>query len=520
MDRRTVNKIVVVGGGSAGWLTALYAKTVMPNKDITVIESESIGILGAGEGTTPDSVRLFDTIDIPVSELIKNTGCTLKNGIKFVNWNGGGVNDYFYHGFYPYGDLSPENYELNFMASTAPFIYTGSVARAEPFAKADFASKISELDKLPFIKNPNLDCPSSDNPIFDYVNVANYALHVDAAKLAEFLKIVATTQRDIKRVEGIVTNFEQDETGDVKRLVLESGQEVYCDFVFDCSGFARFFGRKLQSNWVSYKERLPSDSALPFFLPLDQEDPIPTAGLAVAMNNGWMWKTPLQHRYGCGYVFDSTQSSFEEAKEEVEEFLGLEIDPIKEITYNAGYYSNPWRYNVISVGLASGFIEPLEASSMWVTNASMSRVFSNPEVLFFRDEKISSEFNKKFCKMNEEVAEFIYFHHMTNRTDTDFWSKFTLDNAPDGLKEIMELFEIRLPGRDDFIDRYWQMDSWYKVGLAHRNKTIEQSIKKSIRHNSFSRYILNTYEKYKSITDSAGAMCVDHRDFINNMKKG
>ena len=518
MDRRTINKIVVVGGGSAGWFTALYAKTVMPDKDITVIESDSIGILGAGEGTTPDVVRLLDILDIPVSELIKNTGCTLKNGVKFLNWNGGGVNDYFYHGFYPYGELSPENYEINFMASSAPFIYTSSVAKNEPFSKADFASKISELNKLPFIKNQSTGFPSSDNPIFDYVNVANYSLHVDAAKLAQYLKNTATFKRGIKLIEGVVVDFKQDETGDVKKLILESGQEVSSDFVFDCSGFSRFFGKRFDSTWVSHKERLPSDSALPFFLSLDEEDPIPTSGLAVAMNNGWMWKTPLQHRYGCGYVFDSSKSSFDEAKQEVEEFLGIEIDPIKEIKYSAGYYSNPWRYNVVSIGLSSGFIEPLEASSMWVTNASMARLLSNPEVMFVRDEKAYSDFNKRFSKMNEEVADFIYFHHMTNREDTEFWRCFTLENAPEGVKEILDLFETRLPGRDDFIDRYWQIDSWYKVGLAHRNTTIEKSIKRSISHNSFTRHIFNMYERYKEVIDSAAPLCVDHREFINHMK--
>lgn len=519
MDRRAIKKIVVVGGGSAGWLTALYAKTVMPDKEVTVIESEAIGILGAGEGTTPDIVRLLDTVGVPVSELVKHTGCTIKNGIKFQNWNGGGEEDYFYHGFFAYGNLSSDAYELSFMESTAPFIYTGSVAKAEPFGKADLASKISYSHKTPFLKNNGATDSQQINPIFDYVNIGSFALHIDAAKLADYLRKVATEDRKIKRVEGILVDFVQDDTGDVKKLKLDSGLELSCDFVFDCSGFARFFSKRLGASWVGYEDMLPSDSALPFFLSIDESDPIPTAGLAIAMNNGWMWKTPLQHRYGCGYVFDSSRTSFDEVQKEVEAYLGLDIEPIKEIKYKAGYYSNPWQHNVISVGLASGFLEPLEASSMWTTNISLSRVFSNSEVLFNRDPKVSQEFNKKFCSMSEEVSEFVYFHHMTNRTDTNFWRSFSLDKAPEGVQVMMDLFEIRLPGRDDFLNRYWQLDSWYKVGLGHHNKTIEQSIKRSIAHNSFTRSMLNTYDQYKLLTDSAADLCVDHRDFLEHLKK-
>ena len=512
MDRRTINKIVVVGGGSAGWFAALYAKRLMPDKEITVIESESIGILGAGEGTTPHIESLMQILDIPLSDLINNTQCTIKNGIKFLNWNGGGESDYFYNGFFGYQELNFSYYDLGYLDSSAPMHFACPIFRDESFAEVDFASVISDLNKVPFTKSIDEDGR------INYRNVSKYALHVDASKLASYLKKVATEQRGIKRVEGIVVDYSQDSFGDVRTLVLDSGESIPCDFVFDCSGFARFFPRKFETDWKSHEDILPSDSALPFFIPMSDDDPIPTAGLAVAMDYGWMWNTPLQHRYGCGYVFNSELISFDEAKKEVETYLGLEIDPIKEIKYKAGYYKEPWKYNVVSMGLASGFIEPLEASSMWVTIVFMRQVFSNLEVLYNRSEKVAQDFNREFQRMNDQVADFIYFHHMTSRNDTEFWRSFTEDKAPDGLKKVLDIFEARMPGSIDFDGNYWDMHLWYRVGIAHGNEKIINSIKRSNDYNPWIPVMLERYDSLKSQVDFYASKCVDHREFISDLR--
>jgi tryptophan 7-halogenase len=512
MERRIVNKVVVIGGGSAGWFTALYAKKMLPEKEVVVIESDSIGILGAGEGTTPHVELLMSAVGIYLEDLVKNTECTLKNGIKFINWNGGGVNDYFYNGFYPYNELDFMAYDLEYLDSSAPMMYAASVHRGEHYGSADFATRISDLNKVPFTKTVD------ENRVINYRNVAKYALHVDASKLAKYLRTVATEDRGIRRVEGIVTDFQQNEFGDVKSLTLDSGIKISCDFVFDCTGFARYFPKKFEANWVSHDHHLPSDSALPFFLPMEEEDPIPTSGSAIAMNYGWMWLTPLQHRYGCGYVFDSSLTSFDKVQEEIETYLGRDIEPIKEIKYKSGYYSNPWQHNVIAIGLASGFIEPLEASSMWVTVVSLREIFSNPEVIFNRGPEASSFFNKKMSRLNEQVADFIYYHHMTTRSDTEFWAKFTEKDAPGGVKEVLDLFDVKMPTRSDFLTSFWELDTWYRIGLSHNNERIIKSIKRSNMYNPSLRALLNNYDQYKSLVSSIAPKCVDHREFISDLK--
>lgn len=513
MDRRTIKKIVVVGGGSAGWLTALYAKKMLPEREVVLVESDSIGILGAGEGTTPHVDMLTSLLDIPLSGLANNTECTIKNGIKFVNWNGGGVSDYFYNGFFPYNDLDMSSYDLPYLDSSAPTIFAGSVYRGEPFGSADFASKISDLNRLPFIKSVE------DGGMISYKKLSSYAVNVDASKLAEYLKTIATKEKGIRRVEGIVVDLTQDESGDVTNIVLEDGNKISCDFVFDCSGFFRFFAKKFETEWKSHENILPSDAALPFFLPLTDDDPIPTCAIATAMGNGWMWKTPLQHRYGCGYVFNSSLISFDEAQKEVEEYLGTEVEPIKEIRYKAGYYLEPWKHNVVSIGLAYGFIEPLEASSMWVTVVSLREVFSNIEVLFNRDPRVAEDFNKKMSKMSDQVADFIYFHHMTSRSDTEFWRSFTEEKAPSGVKKFLDTCEIRLPSRSDFKDSYWEMDTWFRVGLAHNNKTVIDSVKRSNMFNPSMKSIIQNYEYYKKLVDQLAPMCISHREFISDIKE-
>jgi len=187
---------------------------------------------------------------------------------------------------------------------STPFQFTAPLFRGEKFGSIDFFSKLCDNNKVPFYideNKPNI----GDDPILKYTNVGAFAVHFDAAKLAQFLKKVAK-DRQINHIEGIVKDYSQDSSGDVKSLILDSGKKLDCDFIFDCSGFASFFNKKFESDWVSYADYLPTDSAVPFFIPIEKNQEIPPYTNAIAMKYGWMWKTAFQDRYGCGYVFDSS----------------------------------------------------------------------------------------------------------------------------------------------------------------------------------------------------------------------
>jgi tryptophan halogenase len=516
-DARVIKNITVIGGGSAGWLTALYARAVMPDKKITVIESDAIGILGAGEGTTPDLIRLFDALDIPLSRLIKETNCTVKNGIRFTNWNGGGVSDYFYHCFSTYGNLSADIYKLDTFITLGPSLYVSAESKGENFRESDVLGNASEENKVSFFVDPNKERRSED-PVDEYTNVAAFAVHFDAVLLAKFLKSLAK-ERGIERVEGLVETFTQDGSGDVKTIKLKSGKVIKTDFVFDCSGFASFFNKKFETEWQSHEEYLPTDAAVPFFIPIDKD--IPSYTQAIAMKYGWMWKTPLQTRYGCGYVYDSSLITEEQAIQELEEYIGFEPEyPRKDkggFKFNAGYYKEPWKSNVVSIGLSSGFVEPLEATSMWVSSTALARILGNPEIIHSKNPKVAREFNEWFCDMNDQVVDFIYYHFLTDRADTEFWKKFTKEGAPKGLRKFLDLFETRVVNSDDVVGSVWPLHSWYKVGLGHNNKDIRSNLRKSAQHNPAISYLNQNYEHYKQLQKTLIPTFTGHREFLEHL---
>ena len=523
-DKRNIDNLVVIGGGSAGWLTALYAKKNMPDLNITVIESEKYGILGAGEGTTPELISVFDMLDIPLSRLMKETNCTIKNGIKFINWNGGGFDDYFFHCFEVYGLDLGLDYRIDpFVSSGDPFFMAGSYMK-ESLKDYDFFSKASELNKVPFYLDPT-ELKNKRNSIYKYKNIGSFAIHFDASMLAKFLKKLAE-ERGIKRVEGIVSEYTQDSSGDVKSLVLDSVEVIESDFVFDCSGFRSFFANNFNLKWVSHKEYLPTDSALPFFIPIDDSEQIPPYTQAIAMKYGWAWKTPLQNRYGCGYVFDSTYISEDEAREEIYEIFGRDTEYIwpredkGSFKFNAGYYETPWVNNVICVGLSSSFIEPLEATSMWLSNSCLGKIFSNPENLYSRNPKVAENFNNFFSEMNEDICNFIYYHYMTSRKDTQFWERFTKKNAPKGLQKILDIIEIKLPTKDDFSKSFWPLTSWIKVGIGHNNETLKSNASFALEKSSISKQILNNHKEIKVNQNTIVSALSSHRDFMQDLLEG
>lgn len=503
--------VVVVGGGTAGWLTALKAKRSLPELNITVIESSDIGILGAGEGSTPYLVDFFNHLDIPITDLIKNCGSTIKNGIKFTNWNNDGT--FYYHGF------APIDRSLGFEATSDRYLSNSplmlaSIKLNNSLADIDFTHKVSEKNKVPFVYNSK----SNKNLFTNYDKVSAVSIHFNAVKLASRLKEIGI-ERGIKVIDGTVKNVSLDEKNNIKNLVLENNQKIMCDFVFDCSGLHRLIiGKIYNSKWKSYKSFLPSDSAVPFFI--DMTDSIPSYTEAIAMKYGWIWKIPLQDRFGCGYVYDSSLISESEAIQEIEDFLGyVPTYPRKNkggFKFSAGCYEEPWTNNCVAIGLSANFIEPLEATSIWVSIVQLTQIFFNPDSIFNNSEGIRKEFNENILKMNNDISEFIYFHYMTPRKDTPFWEKFSYENAPEGLKKKLDSWKFRLPNRFDNSD-HWSANSWFFVGASQG--TINMSATERYIDNSKDyKKGIEMYDYYKNYQDYKVSECVDHREFLEGLK--
>jgi tryptophan halogenase len=470
-----MKNIVVVGGGTAGWLTALFAKKALPdNCKITLVESEEIGILGAGEGTTPAFISIMDWLGIPVSEFILKTGATFKNGSKFTNWRGDG--SHYWHNFgslvYELSGGSQDSFNFNFNHSN--LYYHNMVKEKFNLSEIDLVALLCENNKVPHIQNiyKNDDL----NPLFNYQQIANFAIHFDAIKVADFLKNIGI-ERGINWVEGKVIGIDDDINGNITKLITENNIEIDVDFIFDCSGFYKLIiGRHYKSKWKSIQDKLTIKCSQPFFLPLEKENKIPPYTEAIAMKYGWVWKIPLQHRFGCGYSFDTDYITKEEAKKEIIDYLGFEPEFGDSFSFRAGWLETPWVNNCIAMGVSSAFLEPLEASSIWTTAYFLEILFSDPAQIFIQDSRIKDFYNYRFNSWWTEVSDFIYLHYMGGRSDTKFWEKFqNIENSPIGIQKMLKKWEWALPRYTDFLsdtgDRAFQLQNWTEVcyGLSLLN---------------------------------------------------
>lgn len=440
--------IVVVGGGTAGWITALYAKKIFPENNITLIESKEIGILGAGEASTPHLINCLDFLEIPISDLIKYTNATIKNTAKFTGWSND-KEDYFYHPFeYFDKNLSEQHGYFNSFQLDSNYFHSYFYLNDVSMDDYCFINKLCNTNSVPFTKSNNAD---NLNPILNYKQLAPWSLNFDAKLLADHLSKTAQ-DRGIKRIEGKVKEIILNENDEISNLSLEDGQSINLDFVFDCTGFARLIiGKKYSSKWISYKEYLPTNKALPFFLSNEKDKEIPPYIEAIAMDYGWMWKTPLQNRYGCGYVFDSNHISVDEAKQEVETLLGFEVFPPKVFSFEPGTYEKIWIKNCLAVGLSAGFVEPLEATSIMQTILNLQYFFSNKNNILTKNETIKNNFNINNKMSSFSIVEYIYWHYVTNKKNTVFWKDFTKNNKmPTLIEDILNINKERLLCEKDF----------------------------------------------------------------------
>ena len=308
-----MKKIIVLGGGTAGWLTALYIRKIMPDAHINLIQSEDVGIVGVGEATTQPFIPFLNSLGIDFKDVLKKTNGTIKNGISFENWNGD--NKKYFHSF---GMDKIVDFKIPFIFDHNCFdFYIKNVINQKlNLEEYQYSSLLSYKNKVDVDKN-------------------NFALHFDASLMARYLQNVGI-DRNITVVSGLVSRVLSDDNELITGLLLENGVEINCDFIFDCSGLSRLLiGKHYKTKWKSYSKHLPMKKAIPFWT--DAEENVEPYTSAIAMKYGWMWKTPLQNRNGMGYVFDSDYIDEADAKKEVEEYLGINIDVRKILSFDAPF---------------------------------------------------------------------------------------------------------------------------------------------------------------------------------------
>lgn len=362
-------KIVIIGGGTAGWLTALVVNKFWKDANVTLIESSKIGVLGAGEGGTSNFGKMLNLLDINQLEFFDRTKSTVKTGLHLYNWTGK-----------------------------------------------------NELSKhLFFGESPN-------------EHTKSYAYHFDARLVAEYFKEIAMT-RGVNWVDGEVDEILHT-NGNITKLNLKDSNSIDLDFVFDCSGFARLVIDGIHNEeWVSYDKYLMMNKAITFFLPQNKIYTFNDKSYTemVSMDSGWMFRIPLQHRWGSGYVFNTKYKTIEDAKLEVEKYLGHEITIQKTFDFNPGTHKQSWIGNSISIGLSYGFIEPLEATSLMSTIMQLKRLI---DINF--DDTHKDNYNKWCYQINEQNLNFIRYHYLCERDDTPFWKECTSMPIPPKLEKILD----------------------------------------------------------------------------------
>ncbi|WP_234036237.1 tryptophan halogenase family protein [Porphyrobacter sp. YT40] len=423
-------RVVIVGGGTAGWMAAAALSRFFNDgrRTVTLIESDAIGTVGVGEATIPP-IRSFNAmLDIPEAEFLRETRGTCKLGIEFVGW--GQQGDRYFHPFGTYGqDLHGiafhqlwlrEHARSGAAGAGAIGAYSMSTAAA---AAGRFARPAAGAQSV--------------------VREIAYAYHFDAGLYAAYLRRLAERQGAV-RIEGTITNVTRDgETGDVASVTLENGSTVAGDLFIDCSGFrGLLIEEALETGYEDWSQWLPMDRALA--VPSRSPGPPDPFTRATAHSAGWQWRIPLQHRTGNGHVYSSGFMDEDEARRIL--LANLETEPLAEprgLSFLTGLRRKAWNHNVVALGLSSGFIEPLESTSIHLIQNGIQRLFA-----LFPDLPISplerDEYNRGMHELYQDVRDFVILHYKaTQREDSEFWRYVKHMAVPDSLARKIALWQHR-----------------------------------------------------------------------------
>jgi tryptophan halogenase len=442
--------IVIVGGGSAGWMSAAaFARALHPGRyRITLIESDEIGTVGVGEATLPHIKTFNDQLGIDEAQFMRETRATFKLGIEFWNW--GQPGDRYIH---PFGVFGEPWGGVDFQHHWIRARQLGH--DISPFQEYSYAIAACRRNAFEF---PQLDRKSVRSTYA-------YAYHFDAGLYADFLRRWAIG-RGVRRIEGQVRDVALDESGAIESLTLQSGSRIEGDLFIDCTGFrSLLLGSKLGVPWEDWSQWLPCDRALA--VPCERAGDFTPYTRSTAQTGGWIWRIPLQHRTGNGYVFSSRFIDEEQARDTLLGQLdGPALAEPRLLRFKPGRRLRAWTRNCVAIGLASGFLEPLESTSIFLIQAAVSdllRLMPTPERGRAVDQRLADEFNRLSDIQYARVRDFLILHYFANRRHGEaLWDYVREMPIPDTLAHKISLFEGR--GHVPYYkDGLFSRDSWLSV---------------------------------------------------------
>jgi len=433
--------IDIVGGGSSGWMTAIYLHQLMNhsehNADIRVIESEDIGVIGVGEATV-HSIRYFlRAMGLDEHELMSETNATFKLGIKFRNWmapTDGETHEYF-HPFEQAYSSSTLDLTTAWLFSDRSDTYAAATSLSVPLVNHNRTPKLADMNQ--------------------YQGVVPYGYHLDAVLLGRYLRKIA-----VKRgVEHIVTTITEVVTNNKGiHYVADGTRKFKADYFIDCTGFRGTLIEALDSdNWQSFQDALPCDRAVAIQVPRNDDYEPNNHTVATALSNGWAWQIDLTNRQGAGYVYDGNRLTEEEAEKELRKFINTKGANVKatHLKMKVGCRKRFWIGNTVAIGLSGGFIEPLESTGLHLINMGVALLGSS----IGRDgvqEPIRQKYNELMNGFYEDLKRFVVLHYcLTDRNDTDFWrnAKATFAHSK-GLPELLEIWQLKVCEHLDLAGTY------------------------------------------------------------------
>lgn len=441
-NTQVVKDIVIVGGGTAGWLTATILASRLKKQyskgvNIRLVEAPGIPIVGLGEGTWPSLRTTLRGAGIKEADFLKYCSASFKQASKFVGWRTGDDDDFYYHPF----DLPETNEGENLAGSWL------DGKKEESFSMMCCVQEtICEQHLSPKLKTSR-----------GYAGVTNYGYHLDAGKFSEFLREHCTKNMGVDLTLDRVVSINSDENGNISSVKTEDSGPLTADLFIDCTGFrSLLLGEHLGVGFVDKSDVFPINSAIAVRVPHDPDAPVKSPTISTAQEAGWIWDIGLSHRRGVGYVYSDNHISHENAYNQLQTYLGLDDEVMANLTtkrlpIRPGYRNKFWQKNCVAIGLSAGFLEPLEATAIMLIETSANMIV---DVLLSNEatfERNAERFNARLHYRWNCIIDFLKLHYVLSERPESFWRAAASEKTmSDRLKNDLELWKVTIPLNDDF----------------------------------------------------------------------
>ena len=513
-SQQAIKQVVIVGGGTAGWIAANHLATQLKPKlpngvNITLVESPNIPTVGVGEGTVPAMRKTLQLFGISETDFIRRCDATFKQSIKFIDWtynpsHSNSNNEY--HHLFDYPFIEQEDMTRYWLSNNKDLDrnYANTVSYQGILADAGLAPKTMTHR--------------------EFSGEMSYAYHLDAGKFTEMLRENAIEKLGVNHIYADVDSVRLSENGDIEALLCKEREDIEGDFFVDCSGFSSFIlGQQLNVPFVDKSDQLFVDNAVVMQVPYEKADsPIACFTLATAQDSGWIWDIGLSSRRGVGHVYASDFMDHDEAEQKLRDYVGRQADDLncRRIPMRIGHREKFWVNNCVAIGLSQGFVEPLEATGLLVFDVTSKMLADNFPATRSSIPALAKRFNKTVLYAWERVIDFVKLHYfLSKRDDSKFWINNRKESTlSDSLLEKLSLWQSQPPTSYDFFTKHeiFNLDNYLYVLYGMDYPTVIDS----------QSYLFNDSDKAKQLLKAIdqkatglSSQLLPHRELINRIKK-